>query len=357
MVPINLVRSSNAALRSLPSTSHSTRITALFVGGTSGIGLSTLRALARHTEGKALTAYIVGRSAYRAEPVLSELQRISPQARFTFIEADVSLIRNVDGVCRKIIESEKGGKGKLDFLFMTPGGISIPFRRRDETSEGLDRLFALRYYARMRFIQNLLPLLESEHEPSTSPEPNSIPSRVISIYGGGFEYGINLSDLDLKHTFSLLDAYKHSITMTSLSMAHLAKRHPKVSFIHAFPGLVGTNIYTNSFPGPVAAAYNYLFWPLMWPFSIDLAECGERHLFHLCSQLYPAKDGNGKEDVDIATGIDGVRGSGAYLLNWKGDVRATSAVLGRYLGEGVDRAVWRHTEEVLEEAGTGGLRV
>jgi NAD(P)-dependent dehydrogenase (short-subunit alcohol dehydrogenase family) len=131
MVPINLVRSSNAALRSLPSTSHSTRITALFVGGTSGIGLSTLRALARHTEGKALTAYIVGRSAYRAEPVLSELQRISPQARFTFIEADVSLIRNVDGVCRKIIESEKGGKGKLDFLFMTPGGISIPFRRRD----------------------------------------------------------------------------------------------------------------------------------------------------------------------------------------------------------------------------------
>jgi NAD(P)-dependent dehydrogenase (short-subunit alcohol dehydrogenase family) len=130
MVPINLVRSSNAALRSIPSTSHSAGITALFVSGTSGIGLYTLRALTRHTEGKALTVYIVGRSAYRAKPVLSELQRISPRARFTFIEADVSLIRNVDSVCKKVIESEKGGKGKLDSLFMTPGGISIPFRRR-----------------------------------------------------------------------------------------------------------------------------------------------------------------------------------------------------------------------------------
>ncbi|KAL5052304.1 hypothetical protein BDW71DRAFT_202421 [Aspergillus fruticulosus] len=337
MVSLNLVRSTNAALRS-PS---STKITALFVGGTSGIGLSTLRALARHTDGNALTAYIVGRSASRAEPVLSELQRISPQARFTFIEADVSLIKNVDGVCKKVLEVEKRGKGKLDFLFMTPGGISIPLKGRDETSEGLDRLFALRYYARMRFIQNLLPLLE------TPLDPAPIPSKVISIYGGGFEYSINTSDLDLKHTFSLLNAYKHSITMTSLSMAHLAKKHPKVSFIHAFPGLVDTNIYTNSFPGPVAAAYNHLLWPLMRPFSVGLGECGERQLFHLSSGMYPARDWKRKGEGELATGIDGVKGSGAYLLDWRGDVRATSGVLGVYLAEGVDGIVWRHTERIL----------
>ncbi|KAL4995897.1 hypothetical protein BDV10DRAFT_202703 [Aspergillus recurvatus] len=350
MVSLNLVRETNAALRSLSST----KITALFVGGTSGIGLYTLRALAKNTDGKALTAYIVGRSASRAKPVLSELQRLNPQARFPFIEADVSLIKNVDRVCREVLDAEKrpagAGKGKLDFLFMTPGGISIPLRGREETSEGLDRLFALRYYARMRFIQNLLPLLEFQHEPSVSPDPSSIPSKVISVYGGGFEYSINTSDLDLKHTFSLLNAYKHSITMTSLSMAHLARKHPKVSFIHAFPGLVGTNIYTNSFPGPVAAVYNYLFWPLMWPLSVGLEECGERQLFHLSSGLYPARDLKSKGEGEVATGIDSVKGSGAYLLDWRGDVRATSGVLGGYLGAGVDGVVWRHTEGVLRGA-------
>ncbi|KAL6232337.1 hypothetical protein BDW75DRAFT_247285 [Aspergillus navahoensis] len=340
MVSLNFVRSSSVALRSLP------KITALFVGGTSGIGLSTLRALASYTDGKALTAYLVGRSASRAEPVLSELQRISPQARFTFIEADISLIKNVDKVCKKILKAEEGGneKGKLDFLFMTPSGISIPLRGRDETSEGLDRLFALRYYARMRFIQNLLPLLE------TSLDPASIPSKVISIYGGGFEYGINTSDLDLKHTFSLFNAYKHSITMTSLSMAHLAKIHPRVSFIHAFPGLVGTNIYTNSFPGPVAAVYNYLLWPLMWPLSVGLGESGERQLFHLHSGLYPAGDLKGKGEGEVAMGVDGVKGSGAYLLDWKGMLGLRRGFLDGNLGEGVDGVVWRHTEGVLRGA-------
>jgi hypothetical protein len=193
----------------------------------------------------------------------------------------------------------------------------------------------------MRFIQNLLPLLES----TPAPEP----TRVISIYGGGFEFPINTADLDLKHTFSMLNAYKHSITMTTLSMEHLAKSHPNVSFVHAYPGLVGTNIYTNSFPAPIAAFYNYAMWPLMWPFSVGLEECGERHLFHLSSGTYPAKgaEGNGEE---VAKGVDGEVGSGAYLLNWKGDMRSSATILEQYRQDGTAELVWRHTEELLEQA-------
>lgn len=212
-----------------------------------------------------------------------------------------------------------------------------------ETIEGIDHLFSLRYYARMRFIQNLLPLL--------SATPSAAPSRVISIYGGGFEFPINTSDLDLKHTFSLLNAYKHSITMTSLAMEHLATTNPSVSFIHAYPGLVGTNIYSNSFPAPVAAVYNYLMWPLMWPFSVDLGEAGERHLFHLASGRYPARDAARDHGGDeVAMGITGEKGGGAYLLNWKGDSRSSAKILEEYREQGVAEMVWRHTEGLLEEA-------
>ncbi|KAJ0414468.1 hypothetical protein BJY00DRAFT_295142 [Aspergillus carlsbadensis] len=198
----------------------------------------------------------------------------------------------------------------------------------------------------MRFITNLLPLLEST--------PSTEPTRVISIYGGGFEFPINTSDLDLKHTFSLLNAYKHSITMTTLSMEHLAKLHPNVSFIHAYPGLVGTNIYSNSFPAPVAAFYNYAMWPLMWPLSVGVEECGERHLFHLSSGMYPPKNaeqaGKPAEGEEVAKAIDGSVGGGAYLLNWKGDVRSSAKILEQYREDGTAEVVWRHTEEILEQA-------
>lgn len=202
----------------------------------------------------------------------------------------------------------------------------------------------------MRFIQNLLPLLES---PSSSG-----PSRVVSVYGGGFEYPIDASDLDLKHNFSLLNAYKHSITMTSLSMEHLATTHPAVSFIHVYPGLVGTNIYTNSFPKPISTLYNYGMWPLMWPFSVNLTESGERHLFHLSSARYPAKRGGVSQGVPletetgdgVATGTTGETGSGAYLLNWKGEVRPSAEVLARYREQGMPELVWGHTEGLMSDA-------
>ncbi|KAL3475577.1 NAD(P)-binding protein [Aspergillus californicus] len=332
MVSLKTIQTSNASLRALPN------ITALFVGGTSGIGQSTLRQLARNTESP--TAYIIGRNQARAKPFLSELQDSCPKGNFHFIEADVSLARNVDVACKEILAREK----KLNFLFMTPGGISLG--GRNETIEGIDYLFALRYYTRMRFIQNLLPLLESQ---SQSQSSQSLPSRVISIYGGGFEYPINTTDLDLKHNFSLLNAYKHSITMTSLSMDYLSEKHPSVGFIHAYPGLVGTNIYNNSFPAPISTFYNLA----MWPFTGDVGESGERHLFHLSSGRYPARNTAGGvqvEGVDVARGIRGDIGGGAYLVNWKGDVRASGKVLEKYREEGVGEMVWRHTEGLLEEA-------
>jgi NAD(P)-dependent dehydrogenase (short-subunit alcohol dehydrogenase family) len=335
MVSLDIVRKANSSLRTkLP------KPVALFVGGTSGIGRSTLRQLALNTE--APKAYIVGRSEKNARPLLKELRQLNPLGSYNFVEADVSLISNVDKACESIKQREKA----LDLLFMTPGGLSLVGRR--ETSEGIDKLFALRYYARMRFVQNLLPLLEAaEHQPG----------RVVSVLGGGFEGNIRADDLDLKHNYNIVSCAMHSVTMTSLAMEHLAASH-RASFVHVFPGLVGTNIYTNSFSPLLAAVYNYGAWPLMYPFSVDIEESGQRHLFHATSARYSdniiKKSGvtSAHDEDRVAMGSDGVPGSGAYLMNWKGETSAAGKKMQKLRAQEMARKIWDHTTELLGRIGS-----
>ena len=197
----------------------------------------------------------------------------------------------------------------------------------------------------MRFVQNLMPLLEKAE-----------PARVVSVFGGGFEASIKKDDLDLKHNYSVLNCALHSITMTSLAMEHLADNHKTLSFIHLFPGIVGTNIYTNSFPMPISTLYNYGMWPLMWPFSVNLGESGERNLFHSTSTRYPAKrskEGQGvspSSGIDVARGSDGQLGSGTYLMNWKGETHTAGKTMRKYREEGMPEIVWKHTIDTLQRA-------
>lgn len=338
MVGLSTVQAANGSL-----TSSIPKVVALFVGGSSGIGRSTLTQLARNTE--APTAYIVGRNESKAQPFLQELRKINPRGTFNYIEADVSLMSNVDKACADIKRDEKA----LNLLFMTPGGLSLVGRR--DTSEGIDKLFALRYYARMRFVQNLLPLLEASKETAT-------PARVVSVLGGGFEGNINTKDLDLKDGYNIVSCAIHSVTMTSLAMEHLAAKHP-VSFVHVYPGLVGTNIYSNSFPRPMAAVYNYGVWPMMWPFSVNLEESGKRHLFHSTSARYPANTALAAsksqgtavpEGLQLAMGSNGTVGSGAYLMNWRGETSAAGRKMQRLREQGVAKKVWEHTVQLADRA-------
>lgn len=118
MVALEAVRQSNRQLAKLSPTPFA----ALFVGGTSGIGRSTLRQLAQHAHKPSV--YIVGRNEQNASPLLRELRQTNPEGSFHFLEADVTLMRNVDRVCAEV----KRREDKLNLLFMTPGGISLSGR-------------------------------------------------------------------------------------------------------------------------------------------------------------------------------------------------------------------------------------
>ena len=123
MVHLDIVRTTNATL------AKSQPLVAVFVGGTSGIGEYTLRALAsaHGTTGKRLRVYLVGRNAASAVRILADCRKECPAGEFLFIQArDLRLLRDVDKACAEIIRLEKeeegnGGHARIDMLFMSQG--------------------------------------------------------------------------------------------------------------------------------------------------------------------------------------------------------------------------------------------
>lgn len=94
-------------------------LVAVFVGGTSGVGEYTLKTLAKYAP--KLRAYIVGRSQDAADRIIAECKKINPGGKFEFIKADVSLLKNVDEVCRQIRDKETS----INILFLTQGTMAF----------------------------------------------------------------------------------------------------------------------------------------------------------------------------------------------------------------------------------------
>ena len=115
MVSISQVQASNALI----SSTFPSRLVALFVGGTSGIGETTLKKFAKYSHQP--RAYFVGRSQTAADRIVAECKALNPTGEYTFIKADVSLLRIVDEVCKEIRAQEKS----LNILFLSQGVMSI----------------------------------------------------------------------------------------------------------------------------------------------------------------------------------------------------------------------------------------
>lgn len=107
------------------------------VGGTSGIGLYTVREFARYTVSP--TVYLVGRNEAQAKQVIQELSLINPHGKFQFIKTDASLLCGVDSACEVIQRRES----RINLLFLSCGiftmkgrdgmFFSLPISRDHET--------------------------------------------------------------------------------------------------------------------------------------------------------------------------------------------------------------------------------
>jgi NAD(P)-dependent dehydrogenase (short-subunit alcohol dehydrogenase family) len=325
-VSLAQVRSHNSTLKSLAP-----GLVAIFVGGTSGISHYTAREFARNTTSPHI--YLIGRNESEAARITQELQSINSGSKVEFVKKDVSLLREVDEACKFIKEKEK----KVNLLFMTIGALT--FKGRDETQEGLDRKFALHYYSRMRFIQNLIPELTAAAKDS---DPKANLSRVVSVYDPfiGKKGGLNFADLSLKNSFSLGACANHASAMQNFALERFARLYPATSFIHEQPGGVETGLAKKAIWKPI--------YFLARPWLVERFESGERHLFEATAPRYaPRARAEGVEDV--ALGADDVKGSGFYQLSWNGADSGSSKNEVAMRADGAEKKIWEHTEEVFKK--------
>lgn len=307
------------------------------MGGTAGIGESTLKAFAKHTIAPRI--YLVGQRQASADRISEAVKEINSSASVTFLQADCTSIKEVDRVCAEAIrlESAHSPGGRLNLLVLTPGFFSL--EGRTETAEGVDRKMALNYYSRMRFATQLAPLLDAASRAGQ-------PSRVVSVLAAGREGKLFMDDLDLKTHFSLPQALNSCASMNSLTAEELAKQNPGTAYIHTDPGIVKTS-YARDMPWYGKMGYNAVFALLGRFIATDLVESGERHLFMGMDARFKAK--GEKEGENIAVGSNGVKGSGAYLLKGYGQTTG-SKTLQKLREMGSGKTVFEHMREVHEKA-------
>lgn len=222
-------------------------------------------ALGRYTKGNA-TIIIAGRNRAAADAIIAKLPKpTTPGVSHEFVECDATLMKNVRAATKEILARHP----KINFLVMSPGYLTL--RGRDETEEGIDRKLALNYYARWTFATDLLPALKRAKEDGED-------AKVFSVMAAGKGGEIDVEDLGLKKTYSVTKAALASPTYNDLMMEELADRNPDLTFIHAHPGVVRTNML-NSAQSTILRATSGIISVLAYPFSVNPEDCAE-YMWH-----------------------------------------------------------------------------
>ncbi|CAK5284522.1 unnamed protein product [Mycena citricolor] len=278
------------------------RPVALFLGGTSGIGQAMARRLADYTAnslgGGSAHIIILGRNRAAAERTTSSFPR-EPEGRYTsheFIECDATLMRDVRRVTGVLLArrppAAQNTTEKINYLVLSPGFFSI-VAGRDETAEGIDRKLALLYYARWKFIYDLLPLLQNAANDGEE-------ASVYSVLGAGTGSEVDVDDLGLKKHYSAIKAATVSASYTDLAMEKLAADNPDISFNHAFPGLVRTPMMMPKHP--LLKPFSPLIKLAAQPFTVSAETCAEYQLSGLFSST-PGFTRRGSKGQDIGYSV------------------------------------------------------
>lgn len=195
-----------------------------------------------------------------------------------------------------------------------------------------------RYYSRLRITELLLPQLDR------APSPH-----VVSVLAGGQEGAVREDDLALAQHWSVGGASVHSATMGTLALEKLATAHPRISFVHAYPGVVATPLLGRlATTGVAGVAVRYLVAPALRLFARSAAEAGSRALFLATAARY-AVDG-----ADALAPPPGPEPraprtpAGVFLVNANGSGVDNEKVLAPLRERGVDQKVWEHTQEVFK---------
>ena len=273
-------------------------------------------AFARHMKGNA-RLIIIGRNKAAADELIASLP--APANTLSeFLACDCSLMRNIDAACEQLAKRDLE---KINYLVLTIGAVET--LSHEKTAEGLDKNWAAMFFGRFRFIENLAPALDRAADAGED-------AKVITVVRAGVGAPLEWDDLDmsrngLKRWATQMPTYHDFAMAVSIALPCLisqltrcaqgfAKRHPKVTFIHAYPGGVWTPLFRRS--GPLfAKILAYLFAPLLWMLSVSEEQCGEYMMYGLYRGR-PGFSDLGERGDTIEPGYKGTDEEVERLWNW-----------------------------------------
>lgn len=230
-----------------------TKLRALVVGGTSGIGHGIALALAKRGDTEVT---IAGRSAARGGEIVSQLNQLSPAAG----DGGGHTFEKVDGfdlsTFRDLAERKKG---EVDLLIMTHGMATVQ-GYTPTTTDGIDQKLQLHYFSRFYLTHLMAPHMKDG-------------SRVLTVLSAGVHgrYKNFEKDFALKDgSYSIQNAADAAGFYTDAGFEGLAKEHDKLIVAHAAPGFVNTN-WGKEMPILLRMAIR----PLQSLFGKSSEDCGE----------------------------------------------------------------------------------
>ena len=233
----------------------------VITGGTSGMGKATAHQLAK----MGARLLLVGSNRDKGEAAAAELMRTTGNEAITFVQADLSLVREM----QRLASAIRQRFDRLDLLVHGAGGLFPP--QRIVTEEGIEFTFAVQCLARYILTNELLDLLRA------APMP-----KVLSIAGGGtIDKPVDFADLQGEQNHSKFGSIaKASVANDLLSLEQMV-RYADITFYNYGPGLVRTATVTKN------PLMRLLFSTLGRPFSRS-AEQAANDMVALLTGDYPS---------------------------------------------------------------------
>jgi NAD(P)-dependent dehydrogenase (short-subunit alcohol dehydrogenase family) len=219
-------------------------------GGTDGIG----KAIAHVLAGQGIGVLIIGSNAEKGATAVSELRRSSGNDQIEFVQADLSLMRNVNALAAEVRERWP----RLRYLVLCAG---IMRGQHTLTPEAIETNFAINYLGRFALTEALLPNLAADGHADRA-------ARILVISGAARRGTIRYEDVNLTGRFSIMRAVSQFCEANDVFVLELARRltaaapSPFVTVTVLKVGVVRTNIRTQ-FPTWMKLVVPLVFDPLL----------------------------------------------------------------------------------------------
>ncbi|KAI8804793.1 hypothetical protein BJ742DRAFT_427083 [Cladochytrium replicatum] len=198
---------------------------AIVTGGNTGIGLQTVKDLAR----KNAKVYLAARSPARGQAALDAVKAEIPNANVVLMQLDLGDLRQVKAAAEAFV----AGGEPLHILVNNAGIMMTPF---ELTKDGVETQFGTNHLGHFAFTTVLLPVIE-----------RSAPARIVNVSSDAFQWakdGIQFDKINDESAATTSQRYGASKLANILFTKSLAERFEGkkvwVNVIH--PGIVNTEL-------------------------------------------------------------------------------------------------------------------